>query len=133
MFRVLDAYKIALSLSDISSSSSGPDPIWRSFWSLKIPPKARIFLWRAVCDILPHGAKLRTKGIANVGTCIRCGEVEDNFHVLRNCSWAKQFWQMIPNLPMWNHLCSFKEWLAAVMELKASVGLDIFGMCAWQI
>lgn len=61
IFRVKDAYSLALSSSSNASSSNGFDPLWKKMWSLNIPPKPKLFLWRAAWDILPHGVNLREK------------------------------------------------------------------------
>lgn len=52
-FRVRDAYNLALNAVNDRPSSSGHDTIWSRLWKLQIPPKAKIFLWRAAWDILP--------------------------------------------------------------------------------
>ena len=76
----------------------GPDPIGKVIWNLHIPPKAKIFLWQALSDILPHGVNLRKKGIEGVGQCVWCGVLENNLHVLRDCPWAQKVWQLAPGI-----------------------------------
>lgn len=61
LFRVRDVYSLALKARREGSSSTGSDPIWRRLWNMHIHPKAKIFLWRALWDILPHGSNLRKK------------------------------------------------------------------------
>lgn len=51
IFKVRDAYRITLKVNDDTPSSSGTNSIWGKLWKLNIPPKARIFLWRAFWDI----------------------------------------------------------------------------------
>lgn len=51
VFRVRDAYRIALESENFSSSSSGHDPIWRIIWGLKLPPKVKNYMWRACYGI----------------------------------------------------------------------------------
>lgn len=133
IFRVRDAYRLALSKEELGASSNGPDPLWHLIWGLGIPPKAKIFVWRAFWDILPHGANLSKKGIEGVGRCPRCGEWEDNIHVLRDCDWARLVWKNIKDLPMSFSAESFKEWVAEIVNNKVHPSLELICMCAWQI
>lgn len=97
LFRVKDAYSLALNAQFDTSSSSGSDPLWKNLWNLQIHPKAKIFLWRAVWDILPHGSNLRKKGVENVGCCNHCGMQETNVHVLKDCQWTRNVWLQAMN------------------------------------
>ena len=89
IFRVHDAYNLALRANEGASSSNGRDSLWQKMWKLHIPPKAKIFLWRTAWDILPHGTNLSKKGIINVEKCQRCGMAENNSHVLKDCYWVR--------------------------------------------
>jgi hypothetical protein len=40
-----------------SSSVASSNPIWKKLWSLKIPPKVRVFWWRVLNNFLPTQAK----------------------------------------------------------------------------
>lgn len=75
VFQVKDAYSIAQAAHEDASCSLGLDPLWSTVWRLYIPPKARIFLWRALSDIFPHGVNLRSKGIEGVGACLDVGKL----------------------------------------------------------
>lgn len=86
LFRVRDAYALALRSQSFASSSNGSDPTWRKLCRLHIHPKAKAFLWRAAWDILSQGANLGKKGFVKVDRCKRCGMLENNTHVLLNCS-----------------------------------------------
>lgn len=41
-------------------------------WSLKLPPKVKMFLWRATLDTLPHYAELFHRKISPSPFCNRC-------------------------------------------------------------
>lgn len=116
MFRVKDAYTLALNSYSQASSSTGADPLWQKLWHLNIPPKAKLFLWRASWNILPHGINLKKKRIENVGLCIRCGQPEDNSHVLFECQWAKHVWAQSSCSIELSQRLSFREWLGAQMD-----------------
>ena len=83
MFHQYFNLELSQSNCEMAPCSSGSDPNWRAVWNLKIPLKAKIFLWRALCDILPHGANLHHKGITGVGLCTHCGCVEEDMYVLK--------------------------------------------------
>lgn len=108
-FRVRDAYSLALRSQSFASSSSDSDPLWKKLWSLHIHPKAKVCLWRASWDILPHGVNLKKKGIGNAISCKRCGLPEDNVHVLLNCSWAKSIWSSVLGIDQFLQASSFRE------------------------
>lgn len=60
-FSVRTCYHIISSLSSGNGgeSTSGVETVrWHDIWSLPIPPKVRMFLWRACVGILPHKAEL---------------------------------------------------------------------------
>lgn len=133
VFRVKDAYSLALRAQIEEAHSNGADPIWKYLWKLRIHPKARMFLWRAVWDILPHGSNLSRKGIENVDKCTRCGLLETNSHVLKDCKWAQEVWQQVMNSSDIPQQLSFREWFGMMMERKTHAEVELFAMCAWQI
>ncbi|XP_019158289.1 PREDICTED: uncharacterized protein LOC109155002 [Ipomoea nil] len=76
---------------------------WLPLWKLKIPPKWRIFLWRAICDILPTITNLLIKRVDVEPRCAMCGIFqEDTMHALVLCELAKNIWDKsnltIPNI-----------------------------------
>lgn len=69
-----------------NDSNSG---FWRKMWNLKIPPKVKNFLWRAVSDCLPTRDQLRIRHVAVNLMCLVCNEApESAFHSLVNCSFV---------------------------------------------
>ena len=91
IYRVKDAYAYSIFSVDQTSCSSGPDPVWRRLWKLKVPPKVCEFSWRACWDIIPHGVNLCKKGVSDYIFCNRCGKKENLRHLLFDCPWAKNF------------------------------------------
>lgn len=61
IFKVKEAYKIAMAMEDNATCSKGADPMWKKMWRLDVPPKAKIFLWHAIWDIIPHNGNLQRK------------------------------------------------------------------------
>ncbi|KAL2936256.1 hypothetical protein RDABS01_006694, partial [Bienertia sinuspersici] len=131
-FRVRDAYRMAI-MEDRASSSNGADPIWNKIWKLKVPPKVRLFVWRACWDILPHNCNLAKRRVKAERGCVRCGMEEDNLHILRDCCWTKKIWE--GKRASWCKLeaSSFREWLAGVSSENKNGELEAMVMITWSI
>lgn len=133
VFCVRVAYSLALDSQEVVSCSSECDRVWMMIWSLPIPPKAKISLWRASWDILPLGANLWKKVIKDAELCRRCGLLEGNNHILMECSWPKSVWAntnvAIPGLLY----STFRELLGAMCHHKQEEEISLIGVCAWQI
>ncbi|XP_019183730.1 PREDICTED: uncharacterized protein LOC109178648 [Ipomoea nil] len=76
---------------------------WLSLWKLKIPPKWRMFLWRAISDILPTTTNLLIKRVDVDPRCAMCGlSQEDTMHAMVLCDFARNIWDKsnltIPNI-----------------------------------
>lgn len=126
IFKVRDVYSMALRFQTEDSSSDGDDPIWKLIWSLQIHPKAQIFLWRVMWDILPHGSNMCKKGIDNVGQCTRCGMLENNTHVLRECKWSKEVWeQYSPSIDLPRHEVTMREWFGMMINRSSKTEVEL--------
>uniref|UniRef100_A0A803P9M0 Reverse transcriptase zinc-binding domain-containing protein n=1 Tax=Cannabis sativa TaxID=3483 RepID=A0A803P9M0_CANSA len=92
-FSVSSAYSLLQ-----QSKSSRPVPnnfgFWKELWQLKIPPKVKNTLWRALTNCLPTCLNLVTKHV-NVSTlCPMCAtQPENTSHALVECSLATACWQ----------------------------------------
>ncbi|RLN24050.1 hypothetical protein C2845_PM07G13240 [Panicum miliaceum] len=79
--------------------SSNGDVIWSKLWKIKIPPKIRIFWWRAVNNFLPTKKELKRRHVEQEDFCDTCGtEGEDLYHVAFDCSLVSSFWQSAKEL-----------------------------------
>ncbi|XP_019155226.1 PREDICTED: uncharacterized protein LOC109152102 [Ipomoea nil] len=73
---------------------------WLALWKLKIPPKWKTFLWKALSDILPTTKNLLIKRVDVEPTCAMCGIIhEDTMHALVLCDYANNIWSQ-SNLPI---------------------------------
>ena len=76
-FTVRSAYKLALSLSDHTHAARASNDesqclFWHTLWSLNVPPKIKIFAWRACRNILPTTVNLCHRGVLDDATCEAC-------------------------------------------------------------
>lgn len=77
-FSVKSAYFVAVNIKWDNMSGEGDCGIWKKLWSLNIPPKFALFLWKVIHRILPIKHNLvRRGGYAGMG-CVRFVSVKIN-------------------------------------------------------
>lgn len=69
---------------------------WNQLWNLKLPPKFKVFCWRAVLGILPTCFNIKGRGVEVDTHCPTCpmGD-ETTFHDLVGCSQINHAWQPV--------------------------------------
>ncbi|XP_019162216.1 PREDICTED: uncharacterized protein LOC109158777 [Ipomoea nil] len=114
-YTVKDAYR---RLMGEFNHTLGEFDRWITLWKLKVPPKWKTFLWRAVCDILPTTANLIIKRVDVNPTCMLCGLTNENvMHSLVLCDYSRAVWNS-SGLPIMNiSSTSFPNWLMTVMDM----------------
>ncbi|XP_019163599.1 PREDICTED: uncharacterized protein LOC109159940 [Ipomoea nil] len=86
-------------------------PVWGNLWSLQVPPRWRIFMWRALSDILPTLDNLINRRVELINICPACGmEEETIMHVLCSYSFASQVWNFSQLLIPSFDGRSFRQW-----------------------
>lgn len=61
------------SFGTLPFQSKSPDvKLWNILWRMRIPPKIRIFMWRAVRDLIPSQANLGVRHVVFGGSCFLC-------------------------------------------------------------
>ncbi|XP_019184794.1 PREDICTED: uncharacterized protein LOC109179753 [Ipomoea nil] len=108
-------------------------PAWSNLWSLQVPPRWRIFMWRALSNILPTLDNLLNRRVELINICPACGLEEENImHALCTCSFASQVWNfshlLIPtfdnrNFSQWTDL-----WLGSTSTYNAEARERICGL-----
>lgn len=75
-FTVRSCYHLISNLSNgrgATTTSGLEDMKWKEIRSLPVPPKIRMFIWRACMGILPHKAELFRRHLVDSPYCDRCG------------------------------------------------------------
>ncbi|XP_075499819.1 uncharacterized protein LOC142538372 [Primulina tabacum] len=67
---------------------------WRKIWKLRLPPKVRIFMWKASRDIIPTDVNLLSHHIPTHGSCSMCNfHYASTSHCLLFCLAIKDVWK----------------------------------------
>ena len=123
----------------LTGSSSNPGRLhafWKNLWSIDVPNKIRVFMWRACSSILPTKTNLFKRGIVSSSTCPNCNdEAETILHSLWECAYAKECWL---NSPL-SHMCSsahpssWSDLVGQVLSQGSTPETEIFFVLAWKI
>jgi ribonuclease HI len=101
VFSVRSAYRLALSAQpvqcDMAATSSIPDgqhPCWTRIWQSTVPPKVKMFAWKAASGALATERNKLRRNIRVTGRCRICdSEYEDEAHALFICPHARRLWE----------------------------------------
>ncbi|XP_060965138.1 uncharacterized protein LOC133034129 [Cannabis sativa] len=115
----------------VSSDNSG---FLHKLWQLKIPPKVKNLLWRAITDCLPTCLQLVKKHVSISAICPVCtDQAESIVHVLLICPFAMSCWRTLgityePIYPL-----SFGGWFEkALTTLDEEIASQAAMLC-WAI
>lgn len=73
-----------------SGSTSAETKLWNFIYDLSIQLKIRMFIWRAISDILPMGKNLMKLGLYESMNYIHNGySIDDDRHALFDCRFSK--------------------------------------------
>jgi hypothetical protein len=87
------------SANDQGDSSDLPsqEKHWKSIWSITLPEKMKIVIWRMVHDRLPTSFQLQRRNIPAEDQCVFCGRSERVEHIFLFCPFAQSVWDVIKN------------------------------------
>ena len=98
-YSVKSGYQIALQIKYLDTPSYYGDAFkyWKDLWTLNIPEKIKIFLWRVARNLLPTAENLWRKKILSTPICRLCNkEVETITHSLLYCKNSHKIWRQAP-------------------------------------
>jgi hypothetical protein len=78
---------------------------WNGLWSLQIPQRIKIFLWRIVRGCFPARDRLQRRGVQCTDACPFCeNHYENEWHLFLGCGKAKEIWM---TAGLWDGLSHF--------------------------
>lgn len=67
---------------------------WKKLWSLNVPNKVRIFIWRLLRGCLPVRGRLVQRGVPCDNKCPSCASYEENeWHCFFGCGAVQEIWE----------------------------------------
>jgi hypothetical protein len=102
LFSVKSAYKLAVQIRertwgrDASGSGPGGHSIfrWDKIWSMEVPNKIKMFIWRLVHNTLAVKRNLLRRGLKDDPLCPMCHRFdEDSRHLFFKCHAVKEYWR----------------------------------------
>lgn len=140
IYSVKTGYQLALeekrSYMQYGESSNSGEAVWKIIWNLDIPPKVRLFLWRACREVLPVRANLVRRGLLVDPMCPVCGfQMENVLHSLTACPAAAVAWFMCPLGLHAEEVGgeSFFHWFQSLCNKLNREQLCIVAMIAWGV
>ena len=103
----------------LTSTSENNLEVWKSIWSLQIPPKFQVFLWRCSWDSLATNESLNYKGCKVEKSCSMCNSISETLeHALFLCEHSKWIWYASSLCYVPSHLGfhSFNSWWMATRD-----------------
>lgn len=122
---------------DKASSSSSNVNIWWKTWSLPLPPKVRMFLWRCYSGALPtkRGLAVRLKSMDCVYPVCDLFD-EDEVHILWHCPAAVSTWEGMNYFfadHRFDNVVDFMSWWELILELFSVEEICKIGMICWGL
>ncbi|KAF7821986.1 putative ribonuclease H-like domain, reverse transcriptase zinc-binding domain-containing protein [Senna tora] len=135
-FSVKSAYHALHAKNHPTPSMTQLDRVWRKIWKLDVLPSRRVFLWRAVREILPTCNVLANRGM-NVDTkCVLCNcDDESCIHALIGCDSLGDFWQKteLPFVTEWQEGLNFMEWFDLALTQWSDRETELFATAAQRL
>ncbi|KAM2244183.1 hypothetical protein ACFXTI_005280 [Malus domestica] len=70
-----------------------PTQLWKCMWSLKVPPKIRVFMWKSLHAAVAKMANLFFRRSSLSPMCLICNSAEESTeHLFLQCPWVEAVW-----------------------------------------
>uniref|UniRef100_A0A803P924 Reverse transcriptase domain-containing protein n=1 Tax=Cannabis sativa TaxID=3483 RepID=A0A803P924_CANSA len=115
---------------DLSPSNG----LWKILWSLKVPPKAKDLVWRAVSNCLATKSNLCIKKVLTENLCPFCGIfAETECHLFVSCNFAWACWNYAGLAATSRDATSLRMWLSDTFQLVSGEATGRVVMLCWAI
>jgi ribonuclease HI len=120
-----------------SAQPDGTDLCWRRIWKSKVPPKVKMFAWKAASNCLATEENKRIRHLHVTGQCNICNApLEDVCHALYACPHASNLWASMRQcwcLPSDTDLrISPRNWFRSVLISISENMVDATLLVAWR-
>uniref|UniRef100_A0A2N9GYK3 Reverse transcriptase domain-containing protein n=1 Tax=Fagus sylvatica TaxID=28930 RepID=A0A2N9GYK3_FAGSY len=119
-----------------SSTTDALQPIWKAVWSLRIPKKCQLFVWRASREALPTRVNLCKRHIPINPKCENCRKCpEDVLHAVWSCPVLTPVWDKEP----WIHslratpIMDFADLFSKVLDIGTYQNTEAFSIICWSL
>ncbi|KAL5566290.1 hypothetical protein UlMin_029454 [Ulmus minor] len=119
-----------------SSSTTSHTAWWQRFWRLRIPPKIRVFLWKAFHNWIPSSVNLARHGVPTQARCSNCNETDDTtLHALWGCKILESLKVFCNSFISFKipPQCDFKESLLTANDCLSLENLEFLCVLLWRI
>jgi ribonuclease HI len=125
-----------LKLQPSCSNSKPMERIWKQVWSLQVPKKIQVFIWRALKDSLPSKLNLKKRHVVEDPACEMCAApTEDILHALWECPQAKTAWGGDSGLRdvRKSKFLNFTDLWCQVTKMEPPVDMELFSTICWAV
>ena len=118
-----------------SSSAQRWSSFWNKLWSIQVPQKIRLFMWKTCSNILPICIKLFDRKIISNFSCSVYGEEAKTIsHMFIDCPIALEVWSKYPlYMTLLQFGMCFVDWVKVILSNLSSLDIEIFFTLAWFI
>lgn len=133
MYSVKSAYTL-IQESKTYQQVDGNTKFWKCLWNLKIPPKVKNFMWRAVTNCLPTKDLLRVKKVNVDALCPLCNTTPESIlHCLVTCTYAQSCWTAFNVTIDPTAQTQFLQWMITAMDVWSIQQKEMGVMLCWSV
>ncbi|KAF4356308.1 hypothetical protein F8388_000755 [Cannabis sativa] len=133
LFSPVDA-AIILGIQINQSTEDDYCTFWKKLWSLKVSPKAKDLMWRAVSNCLATRVNLCIKKVLTDSACPLCGiYAETEIHLFVTCQFASSCWEEAAVADASRNNNSFLQWMSFNAHSKDNDKLSRIVMLCWAL
>jgi hypothetical protein len=121
-------------------------PVWKTVWSLNVPAKIKIHLWRSFLEAIPCNGVLANRHMIPSSQCTLCQtDCESIRHAFFLCSRVTEIWHKLGLCDFISHVCSMernggealeamlRDKQATVPDVPELMRNDLIAMAVWYI